>query len=135
MASRTKFLTVPLAQQLILHGLLAQQSLQLAHLRLKRPVLGRRHYFLTSCRGGQRPLVHQPAPGKDLAAADAVLAGDKRHAHPRQIRLLDDPDLLLRGPAPPALNPGEDLALVVASGRMLSHMPHSYPRARPCQVI
>ncbi|MFY9351159.1 MAG: hypothetical protein WBL20_04750, partial [Sphingobium sp.] len=37
--------------------------------------------------------------------------------------------------APPALNPGEDLAAIVAPSRMLSHMAHSYLRARPCQVI
>lgn len=77
--------------------------MQLAHLRLQRPVLGRRHPFLAGCRGGQRALVHQSAPREDLAAADAMLAGNERHAHPRQVRLLDDPDLLFRCPPPPAL--------------------------------
>ncbi len=32
-----------------------------------------------------------------------MLAGNERHAHPRQVRLLDDPDLLFRCPPPPAL--------------------------------
>ena len=54
--------------------------MQLAHLRLQGAVLRRRHHFLASCRGGQCALVHQPAPGEDLAADDAMLTGNERHA-------------------------------------------------------
>ncbi len=54
----------------------------------------------------------------------------QRYAHTRQIRLLDDSDFFLREPSHPALNPGENLAVIVAPSRM----PHSYPRARLCQV-
>ena len=124
-----------LAEQLILHDLLAQQALQLAHLGFQRAVLGRWHHLLAGCSRGERALVHQPAPGEDLAAADAVPAGNERHAHTRQVRLLDDPHLLLRCPAPPALDTGKDLAIVVTPGHTVSHMPHSYLRAGPCQVI
>ena len=124
-----------LAEQLVLHGLLTQQPLQLAHLRLQRTVLRRRHHLLAGCSCGQGTLVHQPAPREHLTAADAMLAGNERHAHPGQIRLLDDPDLLFRCPPPPALHTGKNLAVIVTSGRTVSHMPHSYPRARPCQVI
>jgi hypothetical protein len=92
------------------------------------------HFFASGC-GRQRALTHQPTPGEDLTSADAVLAGDKRHAHPRQIRLFDDPDLLLGCPSPPALNTRKDLAIIVTPGRTVSHMPHSYLRARSCQVI
>jgi len=108
---------------------------QFAHLRLERTVLGRRHDYLASCRGGQRTLRHQAPPGEDLTATDAVPADDERHAHPGQIRLLDDPDLFLRSPSPPALNIAEDLAIIVTPGRTVSHVPHSYLRAGPCQVI
>jgi hypothetical protein len=124
-----------LAQDLGFHGLLAEQALKLAHLGLQRPVLGRGHHLLAGTRRGQRTLRHQPPPGEELASADAVAAGDQRHAHARQVCLLDDPDLLLRGPAPPALHPGTDLAVIGTPGRKLRRMPHSYPRARPCQVI
>src|SRR5204862_3396593 len=124
-----------LPQYLGFHSLLAQQALQLGDLVLQRPVLGGGHHLLAGTGGSQRTLRNQPAPGEDLAATDAMLPGYQRHVHARQIRLLDDPDLFLRGPAPPALNPGEDLAAIVAPSRMLSHMAHSYLRARPCQVI
>ena len=67
-----------LAEQLILHGLLAKQPMQFANLRLERAILGSWHHFLASRRGGQRTLAHQPAPGEHLAATDAVLAGDER---------------------------------------------------------
>lgn len=46
------------------------------------PLLGGWHYFLASGRGGQRVRVHQPAPGEDLAAADFMLTGEERYAHP-----------------------------------------------------
>lgn len=74
-------------------------------------------------------------PGENLISTDAVPAGDERHAHTGEIRLLDDPDLFLRCPPPPALNTGENLAIVVTPGRTVSHMAHSYLRAGPCQVI
>ena len=96
---------------------------------------GRRPYFLASCRGGQRTLCHQPPPGEDLIATDAVPAGDEQNAHARQIRLLNDPDLFLRYPPPPARNTGKNLASVLMPGRTVSHMPQSYLRAGSCQVI
>ncbi len=47
-------------------------------------------------------------------------AGDERHAHPGQIRLLDDPDLFFRCPPPPALNTGKGLDIVVTPSRTVS---------------
>jgi hypothetical protein len=64
-----------------------------------------------------------------------VLSCDERDAHPRQIGLLDDPDFLLRCPAPPALDTGEHLAMGVATRITGGHMPHTYQSARPCQAI
>lgn len=47
-----------LAEQLVLHRLLAKQPVLLTHLRLEHTVLGRRYYILASCRCGQRTLRH-----------------------------------------------------------------------------
>jgi hypothetical protein len=55
--------------------------------------------------------------------------------HPLQMRLLNDPDLLLRCPPPPVPNTGEHLAAIVTPGRALSHMHHSYSRAGPGHVV
>jgi hypothetical protein len=111
-----------LAQQLILHRLLAEKALELTHLRLKRTILCSRHHLAAGGRGGERALRHQPAPGEELVASNAVAAGDKRYAHPRQIGLLDDPDLLLRCPAPPALDTGDDLHSIITPRNIVSHM-------------
>jgi len=68
-----------LAQDLVLHRLLAEQALELADLALERPVLRRRHDLLASTRRGQRALRHQPAPCEQLVAGDPVPPRDQRH--------------------------------------------------------
>ena len=61
-----------LAQQLVLHCLLAEQTLQFADLHLKRAVVGCGHNLLVGRNGRECALGHQPSPGEQLVALDAV---------------------------------------------------------------
>ena len=73
-------------------------------------------------------LRHQAPLGEDLIASNPVPTGNERHAHTGQIRLLDETDLFFRCPPPPALNTGENFAIIVMLGRTVSHVPNSYLR-------
>jgi hypothetical protein len=59
----------------VLHGLLAQQALQLRHLCFQRAVVGCRHNLLACGGGGERALAHQAAPREQLIGANAMLPG------------------------------------------------------------
>jgi hypothetical protein len=83
--------------------------LQLAHLALQGPVIRRRHDLFAAAGGRQRPLGYQPAPREELVRGNAMSASHQAYRHPRLERLLDDPNLLRRCPAPTALNRCDDL--------------------------
>src|SRR5215204_4648130 len=84
------------AQDLVLERLLAEQALQLTDLLMGRTQLGGRNHLLAGAGGGQRALRHQPAPGEELVARDAMMPRDERDRVAGQIRLFDDPHLLFR---------------------------------------
>src|SRR6266480_4548812 len=96
--------------------LLAEQSLQLAHLALQGSVIRRRHDLFAAAGGRQRPLGHQPAPREELVRGNAMSASHQAYRHARLERLLDDPNLLSRGPAPTALNRCDDLNSIRSIG-------------------
>jgi hypothetical protein len=97
-----------LAEDLGLHGLAAEQALQLAHLGLQ----------LTHAAGGddivvradrfETPFGHAPPPSEQKAGGDAVEPGDGRDRHAGLGRLLDQPDLFFGSVAAPALAAGDD---------------------------
>ena len=78
--------------------------------------------------GRQRPLGHQPAPREELVRGNAMLASHQAYRHARLERLLDDPNLLRRCPAPTALNRCDDLNSI----RRVGHRHGCVPRT--CQV-
>src|SRR5215204_6842738 len=92
-----------LAQDLVLERLLADQALQLTDLLMGRTQLGGRNHLLAGTGRRQRALRHQPAPGEELVVRDAMTPRDERDRVAGQIRLFDDPHLLLRQPAAPPL--------------------------------
>jgi len=55
-----------LAQDLVLHGLLAEQPLQLTHLLLQGPVLGGRHHLVAGADRRERALGIKPPPSEQL---------------------------------------------------------------------
>src|SRR5688500_6194612 len=126
-----------LAQDLVLERLLAEQALQLTDLLMGRTQLGGWNYLLAGTGRRQRALRHQPATGEELVARDAMTPRDERDRVAGQIRLFDDPHLLLRRPAAPPLHRRDHLdpfgagrAFVETSHRV-RHTPHTYPSARP----
>ena len=84
--------------------LLAEPALQLTDMVMGRTQLGGRNHLLAGAAGGQRALRHQPAPGEELVASDAMTRRDERDRVAGQIRLFDDPHLLLRRPVAPPLH-------------------------------
>lgn len=124
-----------LAQDLVLHGLLAQHALQLAHLVLERAILACRNHLAASTGGGQGAACRLSAPAKQLVGRHPVHARPQRHAVAGQEGLFDDAELLFRGPAPTALNPSENLRMHIVPGTTVGHMPHSYISVRSCPVI
>src|SRR5262245_27284795 len=89
-----------LLEDLGFQRLLAEQPLQLAHLALQGSVIRRRHDLFAAAGGRQRPLGHQPAPREELVRGNAMSASYQAYRHARLERLLDDPNLLRRCPAP-----------------------------------
>jgi hypothetical protein len=83
-----------LLEDLGFQRLLAEQSLQLAHLALQGSVIRRRHDLFAAAGGRQRPLGHQPAPREELVRGNAMSASHQAYRHARLERLLDDPNLL-----------------------------------------
>src|SRR5262245_55126414 len=63
-----------LLEDLGFQRLLAEQSLQLAHLALQGPVIRCRHDLFAAAGGRQRPLHHQPAPREELVRGNAMSA-------------------------------------------------------------
>ena len=124
-----------LAQDLVLHGLLAEHALQLAHLVLERAILAGRNHLAACAGGGQGAACRLPAPAKQLVRRYPVHARHTRHAVAGQEGLFDYAKLLFRGQAPTALNPSENLRMHVAPGITVGHMPHSYIGVRNCPVI
>src|SRR6266487_1893644 len=108
--------------------LLAEQPLQLAHLALQGSIIRSRHHLFAAAGSRQRPLHHQPAPGEELVRGNAMSASHQAYRHARLERLLDDPNLLRRGPAPTALNRCDDLNSIRSIGHRHGCMPHT------CQV-
>src|SRR5215208_3523324 len=103
----------------------------------RRTQLGGRNHLLAGTGRRQRALRHQPAPGEELVARDAMTPRDERDRVAGQIRLFDDPHLLLRQPAAPPLHRRDHLdpfgagrAFVETSHRV-RHTTHTYPSARP----
>jgi hypothetical protein len=80
--------------------LLAEQSLQLAHLALQGSMIRRWHDLFVAAGGRQRPLGRQPAPREELVRGNAMSASHQAYRHARLERLLDDPNLFRRCPAP-----------------------------------
>src|SRR5690606_17796869 len=96
-------------QDLSFHRLLAEQTLQLAHLVLERAIFGRSHDFALGCRRRQRTLRGQLAPEEKLVWLNTVAPSDKAHRYIRRISLLDHRQFLSRRPSPSALWPVQDL--------------------------
>lgn len=110
-------------QDFALHRLLAQQSLQLLHLRLKRPVFGCRNNLLFGGCRRQCPSGRQLAPGEQLVRLNAVPTRDDAHRRVRLIGLVDDRQLLCRAPAPPTFRPGENFHLKIAASHITNITP------------
>src|SRR4051812_29435835 len=95
------------------------------------PLAARRH-LLAGAGGGQRALRHQPAPGEELVARDAMTPRDERDRVAGQIRLFDDPHLLLRRPAAPPLHRRDHLnalgawPVFVGTNHRVRHTTHTY---------
>jgi len=70
-----------LLEDLGFQRLLAEQSLQLAH--LARQVIRRRHHLFAAAGGRQRPLGHQPAPREELVRGNAMSASHQAYRHAR----------------------------------------------------
>src|SRR5215216_216017 len=121
----------------LLERLLAEQPLQLADLLVSGAQLRGRHHLLAGASRRQRALRHQPTPGEELVGGNAMMAGYERDRVAGQIRLFDDPHLLLCRPAAPPMHRRDHLdalgagqAFVVTSHRV-RHTTHTYPSARP----
>jgi hypothetical protein len=80
----------------------------------------------------RRALRHQPAPGEELVARDAMTPRHERDRVAGQIRLFDDPHLLLRRPAAPPLHRRDHLdpfgagRAFVESSHRVRHTTHTY---------
>jgi hypothetical protein len=122
-----------LSQQFVFHRLLAKQALKLTHLCFHSAVIGRGDDLLTRRGGGERALGHQPTPGEQLIAGNAVSTGYQRHRVARQVGLFDYLDLLLGRPAQPALHRGGHLHAIIGSSHTVRHMHHTSISARVCQ--
>src|SRR5215207_9163348 len=86
-----------LAQDLVFERLLAEQALKLTDLLMGRTQLGGRNHLLAGTGRRQRALRHQPAPGEELVARDAMTPRDERDRVAGQIRLFDG-----SAPSPPS---------------------------------
>src|SRR5215207_5164878 len=113
-----------------LERLLAEQALQLTDLLIGRAQLGGRNHLLAGAGGGQRAWRHQPAPGEELVARDAMTPRDERDRVAGQIRLFDDPHLLLRRPAAPPLHRRDHLD-PLGAGRVFVGTSH---KVRPIRL-
>src|SRR4051812_21866010 len=96
-----------------------------------------RHHLLAGAGGSQRALCHQPAPGEEVVARDAMTPRDERDRVAGEIRLFDDPHLFLRRPAAPPLHRRDHLDALgawrafVETSHRVRHTTHTYPSARP----
>src|SRR4051795_12082507 len=75
--------------------------------------------------------------GEELVGGNAMMAGYERDRIAGQIRLFDDPHLLLRRPAAPPLHRRDHLNALgagrafVETSHRVRHTTHTYPSARP----
>src|SRR5437899_10331562 len=98
-----------LFENLRFQRLLAQEPMKFANLVLQSPIIRSRHDLLPAAGRGQAALRHQPTPAEQLVRGNAMSASHQAYRHARLKGLLDDPNLLRRGPAPTALNRRDDL--------------------------
>src|SRR6266545_7919340 len=89
---------------------------------------GRLIFALDATASRQRPLGHQPPPREELVRGNAMAASHQAYRHARLERLLDDPNLFRRCPAPTALNRCDDFNSICRIGHRHGCMPHT------CQV-
>lgn len=98
-----------LAEDLCLHGLAAEQALQLADLRLELADPAGRDHVVVRPDSLEATFGHAPPPSEQQAGRDAMEPGNGRNRHAGPCRLFDQPDLLLGSVSPPALPAGDDL--------------------------
>jgi hypothetical protein len=75
-----------------------------------------------------RPPEHQPPPREELVRGNAMAASPQAYRHARLERLLDDPNLFRRCPAPTSLNRCDDFNSICSIRHRHGCMPHT------CQV-
>src|SRR3954467_8992273 len=120
-------------EDLVLHGLAAEQAFQFAHPLLKTPefrTADHRFVRIHSCRTS---LAQQPAPSVEKIGRHAVAPGDRRHRLARFETLLDDPQLCFRRPMPTPGDACDHLNALI----LLGHKPILKPVLEPfclCRV-
>src|ERR1700746_334176 len=90
------------------------------------PIIRHRHDLFAAAGSRQRPLHHQPAPGEELVRGNAMSASHQAYRHARLKGLLDDPNLLRRGPTTTALNRCDDLNSIRRIAHRHGCMPHTW---------
>ena len=91
------------------HRLAAEQALELANPLLELAGLGRGHHRLVAPHRHRASLGHQTPPAKQQVRRHAVAPSDRRGALAGREALLDDAQLLVRGPVSPAGDAGDHL--------------------------
>ena len=92
-------------EDLVLHGLLPEQTLELSDLLDGSSQLGGWNNILTGGDRRERAFLELFTPFEKLVGVDVVQASDMRYGHSGLKGLLHDGDLFLRSPASTALSP------------------------------
>ncbi|KSY17011.1 hypothetical protein APT98_19510 [Klebsiella quasipneumoniae] len=82
-------------QQLVFHGFLAQQALQLFNFLHRRCQLRRGHNLFSCSNGCEAAFLILLTPQEQLTGSNAMLTGDQRHGHSGLKALLNNGDFFL----------------------------------------